>query len=129
MRHLSILFLFLLILTGCKEEPDEPEEPKYPTLEDYLGTWANTVTLEDTLIWNEDEVLRYDIFTNTFKLVYSFELFKDSVRVNKIRGYFVGVEEQEFKIALSEDKTILTIEGFDQFYPNYPGYVYNRVNP
>ena len=128
MKHLSILFLFLLIITGCKE-PDEPEEPKYPTLEDYLGTWANTVTLEDTLIWNEDEVFRYDTRTNTYKIVYTFELFKDSVRVNKIRGYFILCEEKDFKISLNEDKTILTIEGFDQYFPDYPGYVYNRINP
>ncbi|MCF8360201.1 MAG: hypothetical protein K9H26_15715 [Prolixibacteraceae bacterium] len=128
MRHLSILFLFLLILTGCKE-PDEPEEPKYPTLEDYLGTWANTVTLEDTLIWNEDEIQRYDTIRKDFIFAYSFTLFKDSVSIQKIRGYFIATNEQNFKIGLNDDKTILTIVDFDQYYPSYPGYVYNRVNP
>ncbi|MCF8359169.1 MAG: hypothetical protein K9H26_10445 [Prolixibacteraceae bacterium] len=126
MKNLSILFLFLIILTGCKEVP---EETKPPTLDDYLGTWANTVTLKDTLKWYEEEIERYDTITEQFIFAYTYSLFKDSIRIKKIRGYYIEVIEKDFKIGLNEDKTVLTIEDFDQYYPRYSGYVYNRVNP
>lgn len=126
MKNITLLIIFLLILAGCKEVT---EEPTPPTLEDYLGKWANTETLLDTLIWYEYEIQRYDTFTMTYEFAYDYNLFKDSISIKKTRGYFIGVIEMDFKIGLNEHKTILTIEGFDQYYPRYPGYIYKRVNP
>jgi hypothetical protein len=39
-----------------------------------------------------------------------------------------GGQVKSFDV-ISRGNTSVTIEGFDQYFPDYPGSVFNRVNP
>lgn len=83
-----------------------------------IGKWVNTQLNTDTLFWKDTIILRTDTITSLSKHSYSYELIEDSIKLEYNGEYYILVPESSFKLIINADKSIITIEGIDNYFPN-----------
>lgn len=123
MQVLILISLFVFIL-GCEKDNDSNLKIDKQTL---VGKWVNTQLYTDTLIWKETIILRTDTITSLPKHSYNYELIDDSIKLEYNGEYYVLVPKSSLKVIINSDKSIITIEGIDNYFPNYKGNQFKKI--
>ncbi|MGM0407863.1 MAG: hypothetical protein ACQERU_07750 [Bacteroidota bacterium] len=117
----SVLFL-LFALTGCEKETFDKINK-----EDISGKWVNVVNSSDTLFINDSTIKRTDTTTMLPKHSYSYSLYNDSIKILYTGEYYILAPESSHRILLDKNKSTLTIEKFENYFPEYEGNDFKRI--
>lgn len=117
MQVLILLSLFITLI-GC--EKDKDTNPKI-NKQNLIGEWVNTQLNTDTLFWGDTIIRRTDTITSLPKHSYRYELFGDSIKLEYNGEYYILAPKSSHKIILNDDKSVITIEGIENYFPEYIG--------
>lgn len=119
-----IVFSFFFFLLGC-----EKDKNSNITIEkqDLIGKWVNTQLNTDTLFWNNTIIIRTDTVTPFKKHSYKYELFGDSLLIEYNGEYYILAPKSTHKLFFNNDKSILTIEMLEDYFPEYNGNRFSRI--
>ena len=123
----QVLFFFsilVFILFGCEKKSDSDLviDKKY-----LIGKWVNAELNTDTLFWNNDVIIRTDTITSLQKHSYHYELTEDSLKLEYNGEYYILVPKSSFKLYLHKDKSTITIEGVENYFPKYNGNTFLKI--
>ncbi|MFV0606046.1 MAG: hypothetical protein ACK5NK_09420 [Niabella sp.] len=124
MKILVLLTLFILSFAGCKEDNDSTQKIEKEKL---IGKWVNTQLEIDTLFWDNTIVLRNDTLTSLPKHSYNYELIEDSLSLEYDGEYYILAPKSNFKLSMNKDKSVITIEGIEGYFPKYKGNQFKRI--
>lgn len=124
MKIKILIFLFSFALLGCEKRDDNSQVKN----EDIIGEWVNTTNNNDTLFINDSVIIRIDTTTMRHRHKYSYTLDMDSIRIIYTGGYYIFVPGSSHKLLLDKNKSILSIENMDSYFPGYKGDKFERVN-
>ncbi|MCK5168255.1 MAG: hypothetical protein KAQ75_00140 [Bacteroidales bacterium] len=124
MQGLILLALFISI-TGCEKDKDSN-----PTIDkQYLiGKWVNTQLNTDTLFWNDTIIMRTDTITLFPKHSYHYELIEDSVILEYTGEYYILAPKSTHKLIINNEKSVITIENLENYFPEYKGNQFMKIN-
>jgi len=112
-----LAFIFISSILGCDSDNDlNPQIDK----KDLIGKWVNTSLDSDTLFWYDTKINRPP------KHSYTYTLNRDSIIIKYTGEYYIEVFESSHKISLNNDKSLLTIEEFDNYFPKYEGVEFKK---
>lgn len=123
MQVLILLSLFVSLI-GCEKNNDSNPKIAKQTL---IGKWVNTQLNTDTLFWKDTIILRTDTISSLPKHSYNYELIEDSIRIEYNGEYYILVPESSFKLIINADKSIITIEGIENYFPKYKGTQFKKI--
>jgi hypothetical protein len=118
-----LIISFFVSVVGCEKNNDSNSKIDKQAL---IGKWVNTQLNTDTLFWKDTIILRTDTITSLPKHSYNYELIEDSVKLEYNGEYYILVPEFSFKLNINADKSIITIEGIENYFPNYKGNQFRR---
>lgn len=123
MKILVLLSLSISFM-GCEKNNDS-----VPTIDiQYLiGKWVNTQLDTDTLFWNDTIIKRTDTITSLPKHSYHYELFEDSINLEYNGDYYILVPKSSHKLVINDGKSIITIEGIENYFPEYKGNQFTKL--
>ncbi len=124
MKILVLLTLFVSSFIGCEKNDDSIQTVDKEHL---IGKWVNVQLETDTLFWNDSIILRTDTLTSLPKHSYHYELFEDSLSLEYNGEYYILVLKSSFKLSMNKDKSILTIDGIEDYFPKYKGNQFKRI--
>lgn len=119
-----ILLSFFVSLVGCEKNNDSNPKIDKQIL---IGKWVNTQLNTDTLFWKDTIILRTDTISSLPKHSYNYELIEDSIRLEYNGEYYILIPESSFKLIINADKSIITIESIDNYFPNYKGNQFKKI--
>lgn len=119
-----ILLSFFVSLVGCEKNNDSMLIIDKQSL---IGKWVNTQLNTDTLFWKDTIIIRSDTITSLPKHSYNYELIEDSIKLEYNGEYYILVPKSSFKLIINADKSIITIEGIDNYFPNYKGNQFKKI--
>jgi hypothetical protein len=125
MQVLVLLSLFLSIV-GCEKDNDANPNIGKQTL---IGKWVNTHLNSDTLFWKDSIILRTDTITSLPKHSYDYDLVADSIKLKYNGEYYILAPKSSFKLSINSDKSIITIEGIEDYFPSYKGNQFKKIKP
>ena len=116
------------ILTGTKVGQSENTGTfSNVSKQDLSGKWMNTQLNTDTLFWNDSILMGTDTITSLPKHSYRYELFDDSIKLKYNGEYYILVLESSFKLMMNDDKSMITIEGIENYFPGYKGNQFRKI--
>jgi hypothetical protein len=123
MQVLILLSLFASLI-GCEKSNDS-----YPKIDKQalFGKWVSTQLNADTLYWKDTIILRTDTITSLPKHSYNYELFEDSIKLEYNGEYYILVPKSSHKLIINVDKSIITIEGIENYFPKYKGNEFRKI--
>jgi len=124
MKILVLLTLFISSFIGCEKDNDSIQKVDKEYL---IGKWINTQLEIHTLFWNDTIVLRTDTLPSLPKHSYHYELFEDSISLEYNGEYYILVPKSSFKLSINSDKSIITIESIEDYFPKYKGNQFKRI--
>jgi hypothetical protein len=124
MKILVLFTLFVSSFIGCEKNNDSTQTVDKEYL---IGKWINTQLEIDTLYWNDTIILRIDTLTSLPKHGYHYDLFEDSISLEYNGEYYILVPKSNFRLSLNSDKSIITIEGIEGYFPKYKGNQFKRI--
>jgi len=119
-----ILLIFFASSVGCEKNNDSNLKIDKQIL---IGKWVNTQLNTDTLFWKDTIIIRSDTITSLPKHSYNYELIEDSIKLEYNGEYYILVPKSSFKLIINADKSIITIEGIDNYFPNYKGNQFKKI--
>jgi len=122
--HVVILLSFYFSIVGCKKDK---ESIQTIDKQDLIGTWVNNKLNTDTLFWTDTIILRIDTITQLRKHSYSFELYMDSVKLEYTGEYYILALKSNHRILFNNDKSIITIEGLEDYFPKCQGNQFIKI--
>ena len=122
--YLLLIVLFGTFYIGCEKKNDSIQTVDNENL---IGTWINTQLEIDTLFWNDTIILRTDTLTSLPKHSYHYDLYEDSISLEYNGEYYILVLKSNFRLSLNSDKSIITIEGIEGYFPKYKGNQFKRI--
>ena len=124
MKTYLISLLTFLIIIGCEKNNDSVFQIDKQIL---ISKWVNTQLNTDTLFWNDTIIMRTDTITSLPKHSYHYELFEDSIKLEYNGEYYILVIESNHKLIINDDKSIITIKGIENLFPEYKGNQFMKI--
>ncbi|MEN8120558.1 MAG: hypothetical protein ABFS35_09440 [Bacteroidota bacterium] len=118
MKVYILAFIFISSILGCDSNNDLNRQIDK---KDLIGKWVNTSLDSDTLFWYDTTINRPP------KHSYTYTLNKDYIVIKYTGEYYIEVFESSLRISLNNDKSVLTIEGFDNYFPKYEGTEFKKI--
>ncbi len=116
---IQILIILLLSFLSLNCEKDKNDTNNFRELQ---GTWINTVSDFDALIFkNEDLLERKNLQTGSNNHHYSINIESSEIILKYTGKDKIELESSKHKYYLNNSKDTLVIENLSQYYPNYDG--------
>lgn len=109
--QILIMSALSMFFTCCEKDTNNSKD----YFKDLKGTWNNTTSIDDTIIFQNETTLDRRVHH------YSIILSADNMILQYTGKNKLLIESSKHKYYLNKSKDTLVIENLSQYYPNYAG--------
>ncbi len=124
MKMNLLAFIFICSILGCEKNNDS--NPQINKI-DLIGKWVNISLDSDTLFWYDTIINRIDTITMLPKHNYTYTLNKDYIKIKYTGEYYILAPKSTHKLIINNEKSVITIEGLDNYFPEYEGTEFEKI--